>query len=201
MDLVDEIEAVEYPGIRNLRWYYHGFVFSEMDFSDMLLSGLKCCKLLSLEPKGFNGKYYISLSMDMLEKDQVKSSYKLFERLPRFIISNIKPIKCSRNMLYDNYSDTILPFRYSGYNDEYQAFWRIKQSNFIGLECSLMKWYKEGNRESLENLKRMIIIMKKLNIKLPIYDYSRCDYDNVHVIEQEKYLILSKSILDNLGQK
>lgn len=201
MDLIEKIEGIEYPGIRNLRWFYHGFVFSDADFSDMLLSGLKCCKLLSLKPKGFNGKYYISLSKDMSIKNQVKSSYKKFGDMPRFIINNITPIKCSRNMLNDNYSDTILPLRYSSYNDEFQAFWRIKPSCFVGLECSILKWYMEGNREDLENLKRMIIIMKKLKIKLPIYDYSRCDYDNVHVIDQERYLKLSMDIMDSLAQK
>lgn len=31
-----------------------------------------------------------------------------------------------------------------------------------------------------------------------VYDYSRCDYDNIHIIDQDKYLTLSKDILDSL---
>lgn len=197
MGLVEEIEAIEYPGIRNFKWYYHGFVYSNETFIDMLLCGLKCGKLISVDSKGYNGKFYISLSKDMGIKNVGKSSYKVFSGYPRFIIYNIKPIKCS-NILYGDYANTILPLRHSYYEDEFQAFWRVKPKFFIGLECSILNWYKKGDRESLEDLKKMIIIMKKLDIKLMVYDYSRCDYDNIHIIDQDKYLTLSKDILDSL---
>lgn len=194
LEYLNIIKKFEDKSIQNLgNYYYHGFLYNEKDFRDMLLNGIKCSKLVdNVSHNGSNGKYYICLSKKM---DVKKSSFDLFSSFrPMFILNNIKP---SRTHKY-GFTNLILPLREGIYDDEYQYFYKIKSNKIIGIQYKIYemlstdskakKMFNMNNQDCINylyNLKEMIEILNKLNINIPIYDYS-----TMKEINKEKVLTL-----------
>lgn len=193
--LCDEIAKIEYIAKvrKNKKWYYHG-VASKDRLSKILESGLMCENLMgySRTRDGYNGRYYISLSKDV-SKDIYASGYSQYiDKYPMIIIENILAFKClnlNRNTIFTN---TVLPFRTSGYKDEYQAFNRISSRKFRGIEAKAYAWAQSEKMDELKELRDIILLMNEEKLSLPIYDYSREEDGVIHEIDKEKYLQFSK---------
>lgn len=198
MNLISEIESIEIPSVRNLNWYYHSFYCTEENFKDFITNGIKCRKLLSLESSGNNGNYYISLLKDLGIDEEDYGFNSFMNNSTSFIIDGINPVKCSTVMwpLYHLFSRTRLPLRGSGWKDEYQEYLKIDPLKFVGLQCPLYNWINVALDErfisdfsiDLKNLKNIILTLNEYGMNLPIYDYSRRVGENVHILDQSKYL-------------
>ncbi len=198
--LLNQIDDIEQKIInKNPEWYYHGIVYKRSDFIDMLVCGLKCAKLLGLKNGGYNGKYYISLSKDIPNKQNVESAYMYLKWSSyMFIIDNIKTYKCTHSYFRELFKQTKVPLRCSTWDDEYQAYSIITPDHFVGMECPLKDWINNihyvKNLELLKNLRNIMINMNELRIDLPIYDSSDELAGRLYEIDKEKYLHLSKTL-------
>ena len=208
MNLVSKIESIENPSVRNLNWYYHSFYYTDEAFKDFIKNGIKCRKLLSLDSSGNNGNYYISLLKDLGVDDEDYGFNGFMNVSTSFIIDGINPVKCSTVMwpLYHLFSRTKLPLRGSGWKDEYQEYLRIEPLKFVGLQCPLYNWINVALDEryisdftiELINLKNIILMLKEYGVRLPIYDYSRRAGENVHMLDQSKYLYKCDEIIEEV---
>ena len=166
------------------RWYYHFSPFDLEKYRDILTSGIK--SRFSKNGKigldySWNGNFYISVIKrpNLEQSSNMPSVYSLFyPQSPMFIIDeNIKSIKC-RYVDYLNFlsvllSNSILPFRFSDYIDEWHVFNIIKPQDIIGLQYAISSilFY------DINNLRILIDIVKLLDeigIDLPIYDFETC---------------------------
>lgn len=208
MCLLEKVEKIEIQATKNSEWYYHKFSFTDERFRNILDEGIKCRKLLGMRSAGNNGKYYISLLKDLYD-DSLNSGFNSFMNVcTSFIISDIEPIRCSVKMqdLYHLFAWSRIPLRGSGFIDEFQAYKMIIPDKFIGLQCPLYNWISEMLDERytadfvdyLLALKDMIMIMKKLNFILPIYDYSRKNVNEVHLIDADAYLDICDDLSDDV---
>lgn len=200
MESEDLIKAIENVVTRDQDWFYHAFFPEEKIFTSMLREGIKCRKLLTMSREyefGHNGNHYISLSK-METNDDWNSSYWYYEDKPAFVINGVKARKCTYFSEYTFLEMTRWPFRYSMFIDEYQAYKIITPDYFVGLRCSVLEWYQKNYEYYLKNLKQMIELMKEYNINLPIYDYTRAENLNVHLLDQDAYLELFDDIIDGL---
>ena len=192
---LNEIEQLETSVIKNPDWYYHGYNFAFT--SDILKEGILARKYLSCDDEdGLNGKHYISIAKDIEGDKKALTRYKHQGSLA-ILDEKLKVIECKKSKFYELFRYTMLPFRYSSWSDEYQVFSKIKPKNIIGFECMAYLWAKEGNIALLRRLRAMIETMQHLQCDLPIYDFSRQEGDNVHEIDKEGYLELTKSFKDH----
>lgn len=110
----------------------------------------------------------------MITLINVNSIYELLEHLPKFIINNVFALKTNKEN-FKEFSETILPFRTSCYDDEYQVFLKINKSKIIAIEYSLYYLLETNEnflKEELDFLKKMIICLEKNSLSIPIYDLS-----------------------------
>lgn len=198
---MNEKELFEYLEIsarRELDWYYHSFYFEQERFEDMITDGIKCRKLLGLDATGNNGHHYISLVKDLGIDDQDYGFDSFMKSSTSFIISGINPVRCSTAMfpLFHLFAKTSISLRGSGWKDEFQEYLKICPDKYVGIQCPLYNWVKDFMNEryicdisrDLINLKNIITILREYGRELPIYDYSRKDGENVHLIDQDRYL-------------
>lgn len=191
-----EIEKIErIAKIRkSSRWYYHAITSSPDRFLKIVQEGLLCKNILgySRTKNGYNGNYYISLSKDIKAPLEESGYLQYIEEYPMLMIADIKAIKCFKTNCNTIFTNTIIPFRTSGYKDEYQVFNKIDSSKFIGIEAKAYDWSIQEKISELKNLRDIILVMRKSGISLPIYDYSREEDGIIHEVDQEKYLEFSK---------
>lgn len=201
-----EMETMFIRSFRKPDWYYHAFLYEGKDFTDMVTGGIKCRKLLGDTSNngknyiGNNGGHYISLSKMMFIPEKF-SSYVYYINSPAFIIEGIRPLKCKYSFDSEILNSTILPFRTSSFYDEYQQFWKINRDSIVGLRSLVFKWYLENDKQSLEGLRDMIVIMKRFNFSIPVYDYSRMTGLNVMQLNTDEYLDKFDDILESSYQK
>lgn len=195
--IIEDIEKTSYV---NLDWYYHAFRYSDNDFTDIIENGILCNKLQGRQPDGYNGKYYISL-YKYVETPAFASAYQVYRNTASIIVDGINPILCRKTPFYGIFENSILPFRTSSFEDEYQQFWRIDPERYIGIRVPLLNWYKKGLRSYLENVREMIWLMKEHGVELPIYDFSRFDGGEAHVVDQDGYLEKSDILIKEADEK
>lgn len=190
---LNEIEKIETRNVvKNLNWFYHGFDFGNI--AKIMENGILAKKYLDFSSPNFgdNGKYYISLSKDT---NRVFTAFRQYNQMgPMIIVDNIEAIKCRKNMLYEWLRFTPLPFRYSGWDDEYQVYSKILPDKFVGIECVLYDWAKDNNLFFLRRFRDMLEVMQSLDSNLPIYDFSRQEDGIVHELDKEAFLELSKHL-------
>lgn len=203
MSLIEKIESIETPCARDLNWYYHGTCKDIEGIKAILKEGIKCGYLLGQESNINNGRYFISLSKDIgAQKDH--SSFYSYRTVINIIIDDIKAHKCIKYFsLLPYLGDTRLPIRFSGWDDEFQAYKIIEPDKFIGIQCPLYYWvksYLDGGTTNwfLVNLKKLIIAMKALENTLPLYDYSRLDGTSVHQINPDRFLEIYDEEIESL---
>ncbi len=204
MSLTKEVIYIETPSFRDLDWYYHGIPEDTDKMMNILSEGIKSRSLLGQKGVGSNGKYFISLSKDIgIEGDF--SAFHGFRRcLMNIIIDDIDAHKCVKYIpfLY-LLANTRFPIRYSDFLDEFQVYEIIKPDKFVGIQCPLYYWAKDyqeaGNyKYFLEAFKNLIIAMKLLEIRLPLYDYSRLMGTSVHLINPDEFLLIYDRLIENL---
>ncbi len=190
-----EVEKIETNFVKNSEWFYHGYDFCFTE--DIIKKGILARKYLSCpDEDGLNGKHYVSIAKDIEGEKKALTRYK--HQGPLAIMDeSLKVIECKQSKFYELFRYTRLPFRYTEWSDEYQVYSKIKPNKIIGFECMAYLWAKEGNIALLRRLRMMIEIMQKLNCDLPIYDFSRQEGDNVHELDKEAYLELSKTLKEN----
>lgn len=191
LNIIDKFEDKTLHNIGD--YYYHGFLYNQNSFIDMLIDGIKCPKLIDeTSYNGSNGKYYICLSKNINVK---KSSFNLFSSFrPMFILDNITPLKTHKY----GFTKSILPIREGIYDDEYQSFYKINSNKIIGIQYKIYEMLSNDSKvkkmfnmndedciKYLYNLKEMIEILNKLSIDIPIYDFSA-----MKEINKEKVLTL-----------
>lgn len=188
----------------NLRYFYHSTRYDEGVFTSILTDGIKCKHLLG-EPwdgASFNGKYYISLSKITNPNNLCSMCYIGYN--PSFIVDGIEPIKCENNSDYLQYIATKDPRRIGSFDDEYQYLEYIKNSYIKGIVYNLHNGLiEEDNKIDIMYAKKLIELIKlleKLQIELPIYDYSRRNVDQAHEIDKEKTKYYSKKFIDSYNK-
>ena len=175
----------------NDNYYYHAFDYNRREFISMVKNGIKSRILLLRRGVGNNGLFYVSLSR-CEECDY--SIYKMFYNLPKFIIKpNINVVKTRNYKTYGLYpidlTNTFLPLRESGYDDEYQKFLLVSPKNIIGIEYNLYDIYiKRGSiNYDLEVLKSMIEDLKLQKRDIPIIDKSSKKEINMNKVLIKSY--------------
>lgn len=195
-----EIEKIE--RVANIRksshWYYHAITSSPDLLKKVMKEGLLCKNIsgYARTKNGYNGNYYVSLSKDIKAPLEESGYLEYIEEYPMLIIDDIKAIKCLKVNGNNILTNTIIPFRTSGYRDEYQVFNRIDPSKFIGIEAKAYDWCIQEKISELRNLRDIILVMEESGISLPIYDYSREEDGIIHEVNQDKYLEFSKKHID-----
>ena len=101
-----------------------------------------------------------------------------------FILSpDIRAIKTHKNGIANLFADTIVPVRSSVYDDEFQVFLKIAPSYIKGIRLSELK-----DKDDLVNLKNKLLILKKYNIDIPVYDFSLEESGIIRKINKTKIL-------------
>ena len=123
---------------------------------------------------GSNGKYYISLTK---KTDQNKCIYNTFVKSNGFIGIKVKlnkePIK-AKPQNTTIFTNTIIPIRYSPYNDEWQTREIITPNQFIELSYPLdyisevFKNNKEYLELTIEKINKIKELMEIYNIDIPL---------------------------------
>lgn len=199
--LSTEIEKIEFISSikKNPHWYYHGITSPANRFPRIMQDGLLSKNLsgYARTKNGYNGKYYISLSKDIeAEVPLEDSAYSTYiDKYPMLIIEDINAFKCLKVNGNSLFTNTILPFRTSGYRDEYQAFNKIDRSKFRGIEAKAYDWSKKEKLSELRYLKDILLLMKEFGTYLPVFDFSREENGIIHEIDQDGYLLFSKKNL------
>lgn len=189
-----EIEKMETKSVqKDPDWFYHGFDFGRAE--DILSNGILAKKYLDFPVQNFglNGKHYISIAKDIDQPGGALNRYK--NAGPLMIIDNVKAIKCENKKLYYPIRFTRLPFRYTAWSDEYQVYSKILPDKFVGIECMVYDWSKSNNLFLLKRLRYMLELMKTMDTKLPIYDFSREEDGMVHELDKESFLELSNQLI------
>lgn len=169
------IDYIEDKKITNdEKWYFHATNKDIKIIEEILKNGIKSLYLRNKESLlGYNGKYYVSLSK---KTNCSKSAYYLFENRPKFIVSGIHTIHANnKSELAYSCIETVFPIRTSCYEDEYQAFLKVRPKYILGLEYSLSHILYDDPASSIEELrflKEIINSLGKLSLNLPIYDCS-----------------------------
>lgn len=191
---INEIEKVETKCIvKNLNWFYHGFDFGNI--TKIVKDGILAKKYLDFPTSdfGLNGKHYISISKDII--DHPCSAFHSYKRAhPLIILDNVDAIKCKQSTLYRPFRLTSLPFRYSDWVDEYQVYSKISPDKIIGIECMVYDWTRDDILFLLKRFRSMLEVMQSLDIKFPVYDFSRQKNGIVHEVDQEAFLSLTKCL-------
>lgn len=191
------IDKFEEECLISLDYFYHSTDYNKHKYKSILTDGIKCNKLLNNFWGGtYNGLYYISLSKITIPDNECFLSYS--KNRPSFIISGISPIKCEDNDSYEYYIYTE-DSRRTGIDDEYQYYYFIKNTYIVGIVYNLYDCFIEnGNcfsKKSLKNCLELINLLDEINIKMPIYDYSRRENIMAHEINKEKIKYYSKKLL------
>ena len=180
MDYNSIIKDLEDEKIQIMKdYYYHAFYYERETFNKMINEGIKSAFLRDEKGCGNNGKYYISLTK---REDCEYSAYENLKHLPMFIIDDgIKTVKARnyrRKIQYPLwFTNTILPFRDCGYDNEYQKFLIVEPSSIIGIQLNIYSNYIDYHDNDFT--KRQLLIIKQLvkdlyiqQIDLPIVDCS-----------------------------
>lgn len=164
----------------NNDWYFHATKNDINIIRKILNEGIKATCFRKEKGGCFNGKYYISLYDN--------SDYDLnefFVIYPKIVVDGINPLYADFNKFYNRrkYSNTILPFRTSQWEGEYQQFLKINPSKIVAmgydLSVILNMLYSSDDfvletlqKEKLIFLKNIIVSLNELNKDLHIYDFS-----------------------------
>jgi len=174
-------------------WYFHATRNDINIIKKILDEGIKASCFRKEKGSHFNGKYYISL-YDRVDYDL--NAFYIF--YPKFVIDDINPLYADSNKFSQRlrYSNTILPFRTSQWNGEYQQFLKISPEKIVALRYDLsivfdMLYSSDEfvletlKKENLIFLRKIVLSLNELNKDLPIYDLSTC-----REINKEKMLSL-----------
>ncbi len=176
-------------------WFYHACSFEKEIYKNILLEGIKSKfeRTKRLQSSfGWNGIFYISVTRENIMEDLGKSAWNFFyPYYPMFIIDkNVKAYKCRYldkfSEFYSKLSNTPLPYRVSGYVDEWHIYRVVKPESIIGIDYPLKKLESEVYLERLVNI---IELMNEINVDKPIYDIS-----SRREINKEKCLKLSRGL-------
>lgn len=202
MDFKEEIRRIEEQTERCDDWFYHAFFYSDDNFKDMLTQGIKSRRALhkkvSLWEAGHNGKHYISLSK-LIPVSLEHSAYENYKYCFSFVLTGIEPIKCFKIGAPSFLANTILPIRFSATDDEYQMYKEILPDKFVGIRTILLSWYLSKDVNQLIMLKKIISVMKREGINLPIFDYSRGIKNSAHTINQDEFMNISDDLIDSIS--
>lgn len=197
MSLVERVKSIETPSIRDLKWYYHGIPGNTSVIKNILSEGIKCRNLLGQEGNGYNGKHFISLSKDVGTDESYSIFHEYRQRGINIIIDNIKARRCIEYNLHlpSILANTRFPIRFSVWTDEFQTYKIIEPDKFVGIQFPLYHWVKvfeeEGiHKGDLDAFKNLIIVMKLLEISLPLYDYSRLQSTSIHQINPDEFIAI-----------
>lgn len=159
--------------------YLHATKSNIDTIKSILTNGITAACFRNSKGHNFNGKHYISLYKNTSGNDDLKSYLK--DR-PKFIIKDIKPLyaKFNSRKCRKIFIKTRIPLRMSEWQGEYQQYLKIEPSNIVALEYNIFYTLKNISpendsyvlKEKLLFLKEIILCMKEMNIKLPIYDLS-----------------------------
>ena len=150
--------------------FYHAMPFSKDKYANVLKNGILSPYLL---PNHNSSYQYVFISRGNNNKYSAFSNYSIY---PNFIISgNIIAIKIEdgviKKLIYGGFHG--LKFT-SLYDDEYQAYKKIKPEDIIGILFNLEKLitsYKEKSNYYLAILYDIVVLLNELESTIPIIDY------------------------------
>ncbi len=196
--LVSEVMGMEKRQERNIDWFYYNLKNPE-HFESVCQNGIwaNAC-LTSKEIFDYHGlAYYIRLYKAVSHFDKKNHYDTLASISPLLMLKDVKVLPCHNKAYLRQLRNSILPFRYSCYEDEYQAFLSIDSKKIIGIECALYDMVKENEGLFLKNLSylsEMITFMERESMDLPIYDHSRMCGMFTHEVDKESVLYLNRKL-------
>lgn len=212
LDLAKELlQVVDYIEDRDIdinpNWFYHtNMHFDNENFQNMLLYGIK--SPIYLNKTGFrNGLWYISISKNLKAYSNTEdSAYNYFvKRGVTFILDETLPIIKTKRPNFLNeligrlFWNTKVPYRVGNYIDEYQVLKKIDPKYYVGLEYYIRHQiaerienynkitYSESPLDLFSTLKQLCLILDKLEIDLPLYDFSSLKEINKEKVKSLDY--------------
>lgn len=192
-----ELELIQYIEDRPFKpqeeWFYHATDRDLDMIENIFKEGIKCAFLRKEKSnQGYNGKYYVSVSK---KSDDPNCVFNLFSHLPILVLDGIKPIKADpKNFLFGSFMETILPFRTSSKEDEYQQFLKINPDKIIALGFSIAHMLENNYKFDMYRLlylKKIICMLQSIEKSIPVYDFT----SNMEI---NKDKVLSLDILKDL---
>lgn len=200
-DIIEIIKESEEETEIYLDWFYHESYYNYDNYKNILTEGIKCNYLLNKSSVGrYNGPYYISLAKITIP-DNVCFKYYIYDRNPSFVIDGINPIECLKDPEYEKYIETKDPRRMGNLIGEYQQYYQISNENIKGIlynlyYCIFTIKDSDSQKFYLNKVCEIIQLLKELKIDIPIYDFSRRNLTNAHLINKEKLLYLSRNVIN-----
>ena len=170
-NVVEYIEDKDIVGDSN--WYLHT-TFDDVDIIRKILTeGIKCSHLLGLQYPSWNGPYYIS----MFKNDETSSNLQeFFIPSVKFIIAGIRAYRCRNTRFAKSFTDTKIPIRASIHPGEYQSYFFVDPSKFVGIDYCLSRILPTLNAQKQEKqlcfLRDVVECIQQARPQLPIYDLS-----------------------------
>lgn len=194
MEKMDIINSIEEESKVKLTWFYHSAFYNHENYKNILQEGIKCNFLLGKSSVGkYNGPYYISLSKMTIPDNNCFLKYNCGNN-PTFIIDGINPIECESIEEYEKYIETKDKRRTCNLPGEYQDYYQIDSDKIIGILYNFYYYMSTKNPDKekyyIKELRDLINLLNDLDKDIPIYDYSRRDTNNVHIINKTKFLSL-----------
>lgn len=193
------IDEIEDQCVINLDWFYHATRYKESVYKNILEEGIKCNYLLNKTSVGrFNGPFYISLSKITIPDNNCFIYYSCNDT-PSIIVKDIEPIKCRDIKEYEKYIYTKDKRRMGNFDDEYQQYYLINNHCIEGILYNLYDYINYSQEVMkviyLKELYNLLTLLEKLNLDIPIYDYSRRNKIYAHKINKEKIKYYRKELL------
>ncbi len=196
--LVNQVMEIEKRQKRSIDWFYYQLKNPEhfkFIYQNGIVSKKKIRQVVNFDYNDYD--YYVRL-YQFYGSRQINDYFTdLASFSPLLIVDHVTALRCQNKAYLKWLNNSFLPFRYSEYEDEYQAFGTISFEKIIGITCNLYNMALKDESLFLKNLKdlvEMITFMENESIDLPIYDHSRICGRVTHTVDKKSILYLRRNL-------
>lgn len=196
--LVNHVMEIERRQERNIDWFYYELKNSK-HFESVCENGIWANAFLDSAEifDCFGLAYYVRLYKMSCKTTKQHHLEALNSISPLLMLKDVKALTCSNKEYLWYLRNSILPFRYSGFDDEYQAFLSVSPDKIVGIACSLYDMARKNEalfKKNLSSLSEMITFMEKSSLDLPIFVHSRVCGMFTHEVDKDSILYLNRKL-------